>query len=70
MEKFTKKNCKKSLFDISAEEINNEESTSDSSNNRGLMNMDDRNSSSDENTNLNKQYDCKAMVKYFLKTII
>ncbi|XP_022172857.1 uncharacterized protein LOC111035520 isoform X2 [Myzus persicae] len=29
------------------------------------MNMDDRNSSSDENTNLNKQYDCKAMLKAF-----
>jgi len=69
MEKLTNKSCRKSLFDKFSEEINNEESTSAFTNNRETMNMDDQNSSIDENTNLNK-HECEAKVKYFLKTII
>jgi len=70
MEKFSKKSGKKSLFDVFEEEINNEESMYDSSNNRESMSMDVGNSSIGKNTNLNNQYDCKAMVKYFLKIIM
>lgn len=69
MEKLPNKGCKRSLYDGFSEEINHEESTSALSNNRETMNIDDENSSIDENMNLNK-HECEAKVKYFLKTII
>lgn len=61
MEKLTNNSCRRSLFDRFLEEINNEESTSDFSNNRETLRMDDGNSSIDENANSNK-HDCEAMV--------
>lgn len=61
MEKLTNNSCRRSLFDRFLEEINNEESTSDFSNNRETLRMDDGNSSIDENVNSNK-HDCEAMV--------
>lgn len=62
MEKLTNNSCTRSLFDRFLEEINNEESTSDFSNNRETLSIDDGNSSIiDENTNSNK-HDCEAMV--------
>jgi len=69
MEKLPNKRCRRSIFDRFSEEINNEESTSALPSNRETMDMDDENSSIDENTNLNK-HECEAKVKYFLKTII
>lgn len=70
MENLTKKSSRRSLFDSFTEDINNEDFTSDISNNREQMSMDDENSSIDENTNLNEDCNSRAMVKYFLKTII
>jgi len=63
MEKLTNKSCRRSLFDRFAEEMNNEESTSNFSISRETTSMNDGNSLIGENTNLNKPHDCKTMVK-------
>ncbi|XP_029342843.1 uncharacterized protein LOC100574889 [Acyrthosiphon pisum] len=64
MEKSTNKSCRRSLFDRFSEEIDNEESTIAFSNNRETTNMNDENTSIDENIDLIKR-ECEAKLKAF-----